>query len=194
MRRIRVTVPGESLGVVEEYIPGDGVLESGGIITSKYHGILKENNNRISVEPFKKHIFPPRVGEIALGEIRGADRNSFLVHLVAIVRPRRGLLAPPVVATMSKRPANLGVRPSDVVLVKVESIKGGQVTVTLAGSHELGVIRSFCPHCGTPLVKGVGFTLICPSCGKIFLEKKISSKYGWNPFRDGLIKYVERKR
>ncbi len=194
MRKVKVTVPGENLGVVEEYIPGEGVMELGGVITSKYHGILRENNSKISVEPFRKPIFPPRVGEIALGEIRGADRSSFIVHLTAIVKPRRGLLTPPVIAVMSKKPANLGVRPSDVVLVRIESIRGGQVTVTLAGSHELGVIRSFCPNCGTPLVKGVGFTLTCPSCGRIFLEKRISSKYGWNPFRDGLIKYVERKR
>ncbi len=193
LRKLRVTVPGESLGVIEEYIPGEGVLERGGVLASKYHGMLKEDNGRISVQPFRRPIYPPRVGEIALGEIRSADRSNFLIHLIALIKPRKGLLIPPVLATMSKRPVNLGVRPSDIVLVKIESIRGGQVTVTLAGSHELGAIRSFCPHCGTPLVKGVGLTLTCPTCGRIYLEKRISSRYGWNPFREGLIKYARRK-
>lgn len=192
MRDRKIVVPGEKLGVVEEFIPGEGVREEKGNLYSTYLGSLDEKEVRISVRPFKVSILPLRPEEIALGEIRGADRSTYHVYLTALIKPRRALLSPPVQAIMSKRPPNLGARPSDIVLVKVSSVKDGTVSVTMGGSPELGVIMSFCHACGAPLKKGVGYTLVCSRCGKVYLDKRISSKYGWNPFKEGLIKYVER--
>ncbi len=192
MRERRIVVPGERLGVVEEFIPGEGVREERGTLYSIYLGSLQEKDINVSVRPFKKPILPLRPGEIALGEIRSADRSVYHVHLTALVKPRRALLSPPVQAVMSKRPPNVGARPSDIVLVRINSIDNGTVTVTMGGPPDLGVILSFCPTCGAPLRKGVGYTLVCERCGKVYLDKKISSRYGWNPFKEGLIRYVKR--
>jgi len=188
----KVVVPGERLGVVEEFIPGEGVREEGGTLYSMYLGALHERDVNISVRPFKRPVLPVRPGEVALGEVRSADRSAYHVHLTALIRPRRSLLSPPVQAVMSKRPPNVGVRPSDIVLVRISSVSNGTVTVTVGGPPELGVILSFCPACGHPLRKGVGYTLVCGRCGKVYLDKKISSRYGWNPFKEGLIRYVKR--
>ncbi len=190
--RGRVVVPGEKLGVVEEFIPGDGVREEEGNLYSLYLGSLHEREINISVRPFRRPVLPLRPGEIALGEIRSADRSVFHVFLTALVKPRRALLSPPVQAIMPKKPPNVGARPSDIVLVRVNSVGNGTVTVTMGGPPELGVVLSFCPVCGAPLRKGVGYTLVCERCGKVYLDKKISSRYGWNPFKEGLIRYVKR--
>ncbi|MCD6243607.1 MAG: exosome complex RNA-binding protein Csl4 [Candidatus Korarchaeota archaeon] len=189
-----IVVPGENLGVVEEYIPGEGIREEDGNLYSVYLGSLFEKEVKLSVRPLKRTILPLRPGEIALGEIRGADRQIYHIHLTALIKPRRAILSPPVSATMSKRPPNVGARPSDIVLVKVSSVKNGTVAVTMGGPPELGVLLSFCPVCGTPLKKGVGYTLVCRSCGKVYLDRKISSMYGWNPFKEGLISYVKREK
>lgn len=192
MRERKIVVPGENLGVVEEFIPGEGVREERGNLYSMYLGYLNEKKVKIHVRPFKRPILPLEPGEVALGEIRGADRSTYHVHLTALIEPRRALLSPPVQAIMSKRSPNLGARPSDIILVKIVSVKNGTVAVTMGGSPELGVILSFCPICGAPLKKGVGYTLVCEKCGKVYLDRKISNRYGWNPFKEGLIKYVER--
>ncbi len=189
----KVVVPGEKLGVVEEFIPNKGIREEEGNLYSLYLGTLQEKDVNLSVIPFKRPILPIRPGETALGEIRSADRHTYTVHLVALIKPRRALLNPPVQAVMSKRPPNLGVRPSDIVLVKINSTNNSLITVTMGGSPELGVILGFCPICGAPLRKGVGYTLVCNNCGKIYLDKRISSKYGWNPFKEGMIRYAKKQ-
>ncbi len=189
----RIVVPGEKLGVVEEFIPNEGIREENGNLYSLYLGSLYEKDVKLSVRPFKRPVLPLRPGEIALGEVRSADRSSYNIHLVALIKPRKALLNPPVQAVMSKRPPNLGVRPSDILLVKINSTKSGLITVTMNGPPELGVILSFCPVCGAPLRKGVGYTLVCENCGKVYLDKKISSRYGWNPFKEGMVAYAKKR-
>ncbi|MCS7102925.1 MAG: exosome complex RNA-binding protein Csl4 [Candidatus Korarchaeum sp.] len=188
-----VVVPGERIGVVEEYIRGEGIFEVGGELFSSYLGFLDRKDLEVSVRPVRKPILPIRVGELVLGEIRSADRNNFNLFLTILLKPRISILVPPVHANMPKRASNLGARPSDLLIVKVENVENGVVTVTMEGSSELGVIRSICETCGSPLDRGVGYTLICRDCGRIYLDKKLSSKYGWNPFKEGLIKYVKER-
>ncbi|MEM3929185.1 MAG: hypothetical protein QXX48_02760 [Candidatus Korarchaeum sp.] len=188
-----VVVPGERIGVVEEYIGGEGVFEVGGVLFSSHLGFLDSKDLEVSVRPVRRPILPLRVGELALGEIRSADRNNFNLFLTLLLKPRVGILIPPVHANMPKRSSNLGARPSDIVIVKVESIENGLVTVTMEGSNELGVIRSICEACGSTLDRGVGYTLICRGCGRIYLDKKLSSKYGWNPFKEGLMKHAKER-
>lgn len=191
--RVNLVVPGERIGVVEEYIKGEGVFEAGGVIYSSHLGFLNLKDLEVSVRPVRSPILPLRPGEIALGEIRSADRNNFNLLLTLLLRPRVGFLIPPVHANMPKRASNLGARPSDLVIVMIESIENGQVTVTMSGSGELGVIRSICETCGSTLDRGVGYTLICRGCGRIYLDKKLSSRYGWNPFKEGLIKHAKER-
>ena len=182
-----IVVPGERIGVVEEYLGVEGVFEIKGMLYSSYLGLLEKKDLEVNVRPIKRPILPVSPGEIALGEIRSADRNNFNLFLTLLLRPRVSILTPPVHANMPKRGSNIGARPSDIVIVRVESVENGIVTVTMEGSHELGVIRSICESCGSVLDRGVGYTLICRSCGKIHLDKRLSSKYGWNPFKEGLV-------
>jgi exosome complex component CSL4 len=182
-----IVVPGERIGVVEEYVGAEGIFESEGVLYSSHLGFLEKKELEVNVKPIKRPILPVKPGEIALGEIRSADRSNFNLFLTLLLRPRVSLLVPPVHATMPKRGSNIGARPSDIVIVKIESVENGIVTVTMEGSHELGVIRSICESCGSLLDRGVGYTLICRNCGKIYLDKRLSSKYGWNPFKEGLV-------
>lgn len=188
-----LVVPGERVGVIEEFVKWDGIFEVNGVLYSASLGFLEKRGLEASVRPVKNPLLPMKTGDLAVGEIRSADRNNFNLLLTIMLRPRVALLIPPVHATMPKRGSNVGARPSDLVIVKVESVENGVVTVTMEGSSELGVIRSICESCGSVLDRGVGYTLMCRRCGKIYLDKKLSSKYGWNPFKEGLIEY-DRKR
>ncbi len=192
--RDSLVVPGERIGVVEEYIKGEGIFEVGGVLYSSQLGFLDSKGLEVSVKPVRRALLPLRVGEIVLGEIRGADRNNFNLFLTILLRPRVGLLIPPVHAIMPKRASNLGARPSDLVIVRVESVENGVITTTMEGFSELGVVRSICEACGSVLERGVGYTLICRSCGRIYLDKRLSSRYGWNPFKEGLIRYVKERK
>ncbi|ACB06882.1 hypothetical protein D9Q81_03905 [Candidatus Korarchaeum cryptofilum] len=182
-----IVVPGERIGVVEEYVGAEGIFEIKGVLYSSHLGLLEKKDLEVNVKPIKRPILPVKPGEIALGEIRSADRSSFNLFLTLLLRPRVSILIPPVHANMPKRGSNIGARPSDIVIVRVESVENGIVTVTMEGAHELGVIRSICESCGSVLDRGVGYTLICRRCGKIYLDKRLSSKYGWNPFKEGLL-------
>lgn len=188
-----VVVPGERVGVIEEFVKWDGIFEVNGVLYSANLGLLEKKELEAKVRPVKEPLLPIKIGSLAIGEIRSADRSNFNLLLTVMLRPRTALLIPPVYATMPKRGSNVGARPSDLVIVRVENIDNGVVIVTMEGSSELGVIRSICESCASVLDKGVGYTLMCRKCGKIYLDKKLSNKYGWNPFKEGLIEYAKKR-
>ncbi len=179
-----VVLPGEAIGVIEEYIPGRGVYVDGGVIRSAHLGYLRRGEGKVNVDPVRDPPLPLERGWTVVGTVWQTETTISRVRIDSIVSPIRVRLKNPVEGILLRRvSSNAAAFPGDVVLARVEEVENGQVVLSLVGRRE-GVIRARCPSCGAVLRK-VGYTLVCPECGKVILDRKISEDYGLNPFKRG---------
>ncbi|MCC6012941.1 MAG: exosome complex RNA-binding protein Csl4 [Candidatus Verstraetearchaeota archaeon] len=179
--KTRIVVPGEEIGVEEEYIPGKGVYVDKGKIFSLNLGnlIVDEKEKKICVEPISRLIIPER-GDIIEGMITGFVKDDFAtVEIMRIrnkgdlKRPMSGILHISQISgrTISSIFDLIGI--GDWILAKVlTSWPPYQLSII---EKDFGVIYATCPKCGYELILKQG-KLYC-SKDKIFVKKKISPHY-----------------
>lgn len=76
-----LVLPGDYLGVIEEFLPGDGVREENGELYATRAGKVRIDSDKmeISVEPVTDVPPLPRVGDVVIGRVVGGEasgRNS----------------------------------------------------------------------------------------------------------------------
>ncbi len=81
----KVVVPGEFLGTIEEYVPGQNVNEVDGKIYASLYGILNLDEKHMTVS-IKPAVSLPmlKVGEIVYGVVQELYNDFALVTVVAI--------------------------------------------------------------------------------------------------------------
>ncbi|HIE22682.1 MAG TPA: hypothetical protein EYP68_00430 [Candidatus Korarchaeota archaeon] len=182
MREGMFVIPGEKLGVIEEFVPGDNVYVDGkGILRSETFGILKVFKNKVDVNPVRSLEAPPKKGEVVLAEVWVSETARFIAKIVAKWQPFILLTNTISGWIMKDEEENRLIRVGDLILAKVESALYNQIMLTIAGDKSLGVVYAKCLKCSVPLKK-LGNTLVCPICESIHLDRKISPFYGVNPF------------
>src|SRR5271165_1681521 len=79
----RLVVPGERLGVIEEFIPDSGTYVIDGVIFSKVVGreLVDLQNRRVSVYPLIKDDLVPKASSIIVGQIGNAQSDNVLVKI-----------------------------------------------------------------------------------------------------------------
>jgi len=179
----RIVTPGEKLGVIEQYLPGEGTyLSSSGAVISSFLGEALSKDRKIAVKPFREVRYPLSPGDMVIAVIWSSERSQFMAKIVALFKPTEFLFKSPISAVIQKKsPENRAALPGDFVIAKVESFTGGDIYLTMTGSTELGVISARCRKCNVKLNR-VGYTLVCNRCQQVYLDRKISDHYGLNPF------------
>ncbi|MCW4020017.1 MAG: RNA-binding protein, partial [Candidatus Bathyarchaeota archaeon] len=68
-------VPGQKLGVIEEFIPDSGTYVEDGIIHSENVGYILMDfaNKKVSVYPAARNLNMPKVGSIVVGNVRSVQ-------------------------------------------------------------------------------------------------------------------------
>jgi exosome complex component CSL4 len=76
-----LVLPGERLGVIEEYIPDSGTYVNEGIIYSKIVGraLVDLLNKRVSVYPLITGVAIPKVSSTVVGQVGNAQSDNVLV-------------------------------------------------------------------------------------------------------------------
>ena len=174
-------IPGEKLGVIEEFIPDVGTYVKDGNIYSSSMGFVLIDfiNKKISVYPATHNVSIPRVGSIVTGYVTTVQ-NAFA--LVRIFRVGRKILSGSFtgvihISDISRRYIDNiydAVRLGDIVRAKVISDKNKIFHLTIKDEN-LGVIYAFCSQCGGNLIKRRN--LKCAVCGNTE-KRKISVDYG----------------
>jgi len=177
-----LVLPGERLGVIEEFIPDSGTYVKDGIIFSKIVGrsLLDLQNRRVSVYPVAEGAVVPKVGTAVIGQIGNAQSDNVLVRIFRIGKKKLtgnfgGILH---VSDVSDRYVDqMGdvVKPGDVVRAKVISDKN-QIFHLSTNDKGLGILYAFCSRCGTLLGQD-GYDLKCPKCGNVE-RRKVAPDYG----------------
>jgi exosome complex component CSL4 len=161
--------PGEPLGVIEEFVPGNGTFEENGNIYSAVAGtiIVDKDSLEISVKQENRPFYAPRIGEIVEGVVTYVKAKVVLVN---IVRTEEKEFPLPVVGTihisnLSNRyidKIDHAIAEDDYIRAKVIATEREPLHLTMVGP-DLGVLHSLCRWCGGKLVKGHR-ELVCTRC------------------------------
>ncbi|MGC8848938.1 MAG: exosome complex RNA-binding protein Csl4 [Candidatus Bathyarchaeia archaeon] len=174
-------VPGEKLGVIEEFIPGAGTYEDNGTIFSTTVGRAEIDpvEKTVKVKSCSKTPLIPKEGDIVSGFVVNVQDKLAIIDIYAIGDKTLHLpfTAALHIANSSPRYERLMgdiCKRGDFIKAKVINVKNRMPQLTTVG-REFGVIRAFCSKCGEELTLA-GRILICPACGNKEI-RKISEEY-----------------
>lgn len=178
-------LPGDYLGIIEEFLPGEGVIEENGELYATRAGKVKVNLERmeISVEAVTDTPPVPKVGDVVIAKVIEVKPQAAIVQLLKI-EGRNGYreIAASKLAGIHISQVKDGYvdemsrefKVSDIVRAKVIANEKSPIQLTTKGQG-LGVVFALCSTCRAPLVRK-GSQLICPKCGNAE-TRKLSSMY-----------------
>ncbi len=183
----QLVMPGERLGVIEEFIPDSGTYVKDGVIYSKIIGrsLLDLQNRKVSVYPILEGAVYPKLGTVVIGQIGNAQSDNVLVKIFKIGKKDisgtfGGILHVSDVSDRYIDQMSDVCKPGDIVRAKVISEKN-QIFHLSTNDKNLGIIHAFCSNDGTLLeLQPQRYDLRCPKCGNIE-RRKIAPDYGKEP-------------
>jgi len=178
-------LPGDILGVTEEFVPSDWTYEEEGKIKSTVVGtvLVDEKNKKISIIP--KTNTPPALknGMLLIGQITEVGGQRALMKIATIKGIDRGLTTS-FMGGIHISQAEKGYvsklsdefRIGDIVEARVTKMAGiDNVDLTTAGK-DLGVVKAMCTACRHFMKKSNKNEVKCPVCGKKE-KRKLSVNY-----------------
>jgi len=177
-----LVVPGERLGVIEEFVPDSGTYVKDGVIYSKIVGrkLVDLQSRRVSVYPAAEGAVVPKVSGVVLGQVGNAQSDNVLVKIFKVGNKKisgefGGILHISDVSDRYVTSMNDVCKPGDIVRAKVISEKNRVFHLT-TNDKNLGIIDAFCSRCGS-LLEPDRYELRCPKCGNIE-KRKLAPDYG----------------
>ena len=186
-----LVIPGERLGVIEEFIPDSGTYVKDGVIYSKIvgHSLLDLQNRRVSVYPAINSAVVPKVGTVIIGQLGNAQSDNVLVKIFRVGKKQvagtfGGILHVSDVSDRYIEMLSDVCKPGDIIRAKVISEKN-QIFHLSTNDKNLGVIYGFCSRDGT-LLNQDRYDLKCPKCGNVE-RRKMAPDYGKETLYRGKI-------
>ena len=180
-----LVVPGERLGVIEEFIPDSGTYVKDGVIYSKIVGraLIDLLNKRVSVYPLVSGELVPKVSSIVVGQIGNAQSDNVLVRIFKLENKGlsgefSGILHVSDVSDRYIDQMSDVCKPGDIVRAKVISGKN-RIFHLSTNDKNLGIVYAFCSRCGN-LLEPQRYELQCPKCGNRE-NRKMAPDYGKEP-------------
>jgi len=174
-------VPGQKLGVIEEFIPDSGTYVKDGCIysTSVGYVLIDFANKKVSVYPVARNVNVPKIGSTVIGWIISVQSSYATIRIIKIGRRFlsghfTGIIHISDVSHRYVDNMHDAFRIGDLVRAKVISDKNQTFHLTTRDDN-LGVIYAFCSQCGGILVKRRN--LKCTVCGNVE-KRKITLDYG----------------
>ncbi len=182
-RNGNLVLPGERLGVIEEFIPDAGTYVKDGVIYAKIIGraLMDMLNRRVSVYPLNEGAVVPRVGTIVVGQVGNAQSDNVLVRIFEVGSKKKmtgvfgGILHVSDVSDRYVESISDACKPGDIIRAKVISGKN-QIYHLSTADKNLGVIYAFCSRCSN-LLEQKRNEMYCPKCGNIE-KRKTAYDYG----------------
>ncbi|MDK2983814.1 MAG: exosome complex component [Thermococcaceae archaeon] len=180
-----IVLPGDYLGVIEEFLPGEGIIEEDGELYAARAGRVRINSEKveISVEPLTDTPPLPQVGDVVIARVIEVKPQAAIVQLLRI-EGRKGYreIATSKLAGIHISQVRDGYVESmsnefkigDIVRARVLTNEKSPIQLTTK-APDLGVVYALCSSCRTPLVRR-GNVLICPKCGRTE-TRKLSTYY-----------------
>lgn len=178
----QLVVPGDRLGVIEEFIPDAGTYVKDGVIYSKVIGrvLIDLTHRRISVHQLTRGAKVPITGSTVVGQVSSAQSETAGVRIFEIGNDELsgafiGILH---VSDVQMRYVDSMFdicKPGDIIRAKVISEKNRTYHLSTK-DKDLGVVYAFCSSCGS-LLEPRRQSMHCPKCGRVE-RRKTASDYG----------------
>ncbi|MEM1657550.1 MAG: exosome complex RNA-binding protein Csl4 [Candidatus Jordarchaeales archaeon] len=175
-------LPGDWLGVIEEFSPNEGTYDEDGKIFASNAGILliDKVERRVKVVSFEAPSIVKK-GSLVLGMV---VNNTGKFSRVSIVRvggktltsPCSGIIHVSQISNQFIEKPSDAFKAGDIVRARVIDIRSEFVQLSTVGKN-LGVILAFCSKCGSVLESRGNSILVCKSCGNKE-KRKVSVDYG----------------
>ncbi len=174
--------PGDSLGVIEEFTPGQGTYIDKGRIYAKVSGrtLLDLQNKTVTIYPLVRGARVPRVGSIVTGQVLSLQNKTANIRIFKIGKEYlsgifSGLLYISDISRSYIDSIHDACKPGDIIRARV--ISEANRTYHLATTDkDLGVLYAFCSHCGHMLQRK-RYKIHCPKCEKTE-KRQIAADYG----------------
>ena len=178
----KLVVPGERLGVIEEFIPDFGTYVKDGIIFSKVIGraLVDLISKKVSVYPLVSDTILPKISSIVIGQVGNAQSDNVLVKIFkvgskALSGVVTGIFHISDVQERYVHSMSDVVKPGDIIRAKVISNKNKAYHLSTKDSG-LGVLYAFCSRC-SHILEPKRYDMRCPNCGNIE-RRKFALDYG----------------
>ncbi len=181
-----VVIPGERLGVIEEFVPDVGTYVSDGVIYSKVLGrtVVDLVHRKVSVQPLRGGVKVPKLGSVVVGQVMSVQTQNAGVRIFEL-GPKEisgffsGVLHVSDVQMRYVDSMFDVCKPGDIVRAKIISEKNRTYHLETR-DKELGVVFAYCSNCGYVLEQRRQ-AMHCPRCGRIE-KRKVSVDYGKGTF------------
>jgi exosome complex component CSL4 len=177
-----LVLPGERLGVIEEFIPNSGTYVKDGVIYSKIVGraLMDLLSKRVSVYPLISGVAVPKVSNTIIGQVGHAQSDNVLVRIFKLGSKQlsgvfTGILHVSDVRERYVKSMTEVCKPGDIIRAKVISDKN-QVYHLSTNDKNLGVMYAFCSRCAS-LLEPKRHEMYCPKCGNVE-KRKLALNYG----------------
>ena len=168
----QLVLPGDKLGVVEEFDPGKGTVEVNGTVYSTQTGkaTLDSTRHVVSVKTMAGPPVVPEEGSTAIGMVEKIQEKMAIVQIIMVDdhkldRPFTGMLHISSSSPRFERDMGEVCKPLDIIRAKVIDVSQRIPKLTTAG-RGLGVIKAYCSRCGGELVLS-GRILRCSLCRNV---------------------------
>ncbi len=177
-RNGNLVLPGDRLGVIEEFIPDAGTFVKDGVIYSKIIGktVMDMVNRRVSVQPVFKGAVVPKVGVTVIGQVGNAQSDNVLVRILQVADKKKlsgtfgGILHISDVSDRYIDSMTEVCKPGDIIRARVISEKNQIFHLSMA-DRNLGVVYGFCSLCSSLLEQRRPMEMHCPKCGNVERRK-----------------------
>lgn len=175
-------LPGDKLGVVEEFLLGPGTYEQEGSIYANFTGNAKIDmkNKRVTVVPTTRVPELPKEGATVLASVTHAQEKMATVSIWKIdgrtlQNPFTAILHISSSSPRYERNMSDVCKTGDIIRARVIDTTNRIPQLTTAG-RGLGVVKGFCSKCGATL-ELINRRLQCPSCGNLE-RRRLADDYG----------------
>ena len=168
---LQPVLPGDRLGVIEQYLPGAGTYEIDGTIYANFTGNARIDlkNKRVTVVPATRAAVLPKEGTTIIASVTHASEKNATVNIwkindKAIEVPFTAMLHISSSSPRYERNMSDVCKAGDIIRARV--IEMNRIPQLTTAGRGLGVIKAFCSRCGSVL-ELKNRRLQCPSCGNI---------------------------
>jgi exosome complex component CSL4 len=180
----KAVVPGEKLGLSEEYIAHQGTYEDDGVIYAEKAGtmIIDEAERTVRVDTGEPLPGPPRKGDLVVGMVASTRSSMAMVEIMhSITNPRTIITEDYATLHISKISGEYHKDFSDAVapgdIIKALVIEDDPAIRIKISSPELGVIKSTCINCGLAMERR-GKVFRCETCDRDYKRKIARTEEG----------------
>jgi exosome complex component CSL4 len=167
-------LPGDALGVTEEFVPSEWTYEDEGRIRSLVAGTVSvdNKNKKISIIPKTGSPSLLKTGVVVLGQVSDVRGQRALIKLDSIKDTSRGLVTSfsggiHISQAQKGYVAKLTdeFRIGDLIEAKVTKIIGVDNVDLTTAEDELGVLKAMCTKCRHYMKQISKNEVECPNCG-----------------------------